>query len=238
MIRSIVGSSLKFRYIVLAFAVVMMVFGITQVPKMPVDAFPEFAPPRVEIQTPCLGLSADEVESLVTVPLEQALNGLQGLDLMRSKSLPDLSSIEMLFKPGTDELKARQLVQERLNTVINTLPTWAAPPVILPPVSTTGRVLKIGMSSKTVDLMDMSMIAYWTIRARLLAVPGVANVAIWGERIRIPQVQVDPVKLRKYHVSLDDVMETTADALMLEFCSFQMARSSVQADLSILQIND
>ena len=220
MIRSIVGSSLKFRYIVLALAAVMMVFGITQVPKMPVDAFPEFAPPRVEIQTPCLGLSADEVESLVTVPLEQALNGLQGLDLMRSKSLPDLSSIEMLFKPGTDELKARQLVQERLATVINTLPTWAAPPVILPPVSTTGRVLKIGMSSKTVNLMDMSMIAYWTIRARLLAVPGVANVAIWGERIRIPQVRVDPLKMRLHKVALDDVMETTADALDVGILQF------------------
>src|SRR5690349_7635332 len=220
MIRSIVGSSLKFRYIVLALAAIMMVFGIAQIPRMPVDAFPEFAPPRVEIQTPCLGLSAEEVESLVTVPLEQALNGLQGLDLMRSKSLPDLSSIEMLFKPGTDELKARQLVEERLATVINTLPTWAAPPVILPPVSTTGRVLKIGMSSKTVDLKDMSMIAYWTIRARLLSVPGVANVAIWGERIRIPQVQVDPVRMRLHKVALDDVMETTADALDVGILQF------------------
>jgi len=166
MIRSIVGTSLKFRYIVLAVAAVMMVFGIAQLPSMPVDAFPEFAPPRVEVQTPSLGLSADEVESFVTVPLEQAFNGINGLDLMRSKSIPDLSSIEMLFKPGTDELLARQLVQERLATVVNTLPTWAAPPVIIPPVSTTGRVLKIGVSSKTVSLMDMSMIAYWTIRAR------------------------------------------------------------------------
>jgi CzcA family heavy metal efflux pump len=198
---------------VLAIAAAMMLFGIVQIPSMPVDAFPEFAPPRVEVQTPSLGLSADEVESFVTVPLEQAFNGVDGLDLMRSKSIPDLSSIELLFKPGTDELHARQLVEERLATVVNTLPTWAAPPVIMPPVSTTGRVLKIGMSSKTVSLMDMSMIAYWTIRARLLRVPGVANVAIWGERIRIPQVQVDPVRMRAYNVSLDDVMGVTADAL-------------------------
>jgi CzcA family heavy metal efflux pump len=190
-----------------------MVFGILQIPSMPVDAFPEFAPPRVEIQTPCLGLSADEVEQLVTVPLEQAFNGLDGLDLMRSKSLPDLSSIELLFKPGADVLHARQLVQERLATVIGTLPTWAAPPVIMPPVSTTGRVLKIGVSSKDVSLMDMSMISYWTIRARLLRVPGVANVAIWGERIKIPQVQVDPAKMQANHVALDDVMEVTANAL-------------------------
>jgi CzcA family heavy metal efflux pump len=220
MIRSIVGSSLKFRNIVLAIAAAMMVFGIALVPSMPVDAFPEFAPPRVEIQTPCLGLSADEVEALVTVPLEQALNGLPGLELMRSKSIPDLSSIEMLFERGTDELKARQLVQERLATVINTIPTWAAPPVIMPPISSTGRVMKIGVSSKTVNLMDLSMIAYWTIRARLLAVPGVANVAIWGERIKIPQVQVDPLKLRQYDVSLDQVMETTADALDVGILQF------------------
>ena len=220
MIRSIVGTSLKFRYIVLAIAAAMMITGIFQIPNMPVDAFPEFAPPRVEIQTPCLGLSADEVEQLVTVPLEQAFTGLDGLDLMRSKSIPDLSSIELLFKPGTDVLHARQLVQERLATVIGTLPTWAAPPVIMAPVSTTGRVLKIGLSSKTVSLMDMSMISYWTIRARLLRVPGVANVAIWGERIKIPQVQVDPVKMQQYHVPLDDVMETTADALDVGILQF------------------
>src|SRR5215510_9797450 len=167
MIRSIVGTSLKFRYIMLAVAAAMMVFGILEIPHMPVDAFPEFAPPRVEIQTPCLGLSADEVESLVTVPLEQAFNGLDGLDLMRSKSIPDLSSIELLFKPGTDELHARQLVEERLAAVLPSIPTWAAPPVIIPPVSTTGRVVKIGVSSEKYNLMDLSMIAYWTIRARL-----------------------------------------------------------------------
>ena len=220
MIRSIVGTSLKFRYIVLALAAALMVTGIFQIPDMPVDAFPEFAPPRVEIQTPCLGLSADEVEQLVTVPLEQAFTGLDGLDLMRSKSIPDLSSIELLFRPGTDVLHARQVVQERLATVIGTLPTWAAPPVIMPPVSTTGRVLKIGITSKDVSLMDMSMISYWTIRARLLRVPGVANVAIWGERIKIPQVQVDPEKMAMYHVPLDDVMETTADALDVGILQF------------------
>src|SRR5574342_150679 len=125
MIRSIVGTSLKFRYIALAIAAAMMIYGIAQIPHMPVDAFPEFAPPRVEIQTPCLGLSAAEVESLVTIPLEQALNGLPELETIRSKSVPQLSSIELLFKPGTDVLEARQLVQERMAAVSRTLPTWA-----------------------------------------------------------------------------------------------------------------
>src|SRR5437870_10717704 len=116
MMRWIIGSSLKFRFIVVAAAAALMVFGVAQLRDAPVDVFPEFAPPRVEIQTPCLGLSAEEVESLVSVPLEQALNGVDGLDVMRSKSVPDLSSIELLFKPGTDLLNARQLVQERVAT--------------------------------------------------------------------------------------------------------------------------
>ncbi len=213
MIRWIVGTSLKLRFIVLVIAAALMVFGMVQLPNTPLDVFPEFAPPRVEVQTPSLGLSADEVESLITVPLEQAFSGVEGLDIMRSKSIPDLSSIELLFKPGTDELRARQLVQERLDTVLPRMPTWAAPPVIMPPVSSVGRVMKIGLSSKSVPLTDMSMIAYWTIRARLLRVPGVANVMIWGERIKIPQVLVDPERMRAHDVSLDEVMETTSDAL-------------------------
>jgi len=144
--RWIVATSLRFRFLIIFIAVALMAFGITRVRDMPVDVFPEFAPTRVEIQTPCLGLSAQEVEALVSVPLEQSLNGLPGLDVMRSKSLTDLSSIELLFKPGIDELHARQLVQERIATAIPTLPTWAAPPVIMPPVSSTSRLMKIGLS--------------------------------------------------------------------------------------------
>jgi CzcA family heavy metal efflux pump len=217
-----VGTSLKLRFIVLLIAAGLMVFGVAALPRAPMDVFPEFAPPRVEVQTPSLGMSAEEVESLITVPLEQAFNGTEGLDIMRSKSIPDLSSIELLFKPGTDELRARQLVQERLAAVMSTMPTWAAPPVIMPPVSSVGRVLKIGVSSKDKSLTDLSMIAYWTIRARLLGVPGVANVMIWGERIKIPQVLADTERMRAYDVSLDEVMETTSDALdvgLLQFSS-------------------
>ena len=114
---------------------------------MPVDVFPEFAPPRVEIQTLALGLSATEVESLVTVPLEQALNGIEGLDTIRSKSVEQLSQIELIFDPGADLLTARQLVAERIAAVSPTLPTWAAPPVMIQPLSATSRVMKIGMTS-------------------------------------------------------------------------------------------
>ena len=213
MLRWIVRSSLKFRYLVVALAGAMMFFGVGQLEAMPVDVFPEFAPPRVEIQTSCLGLSAAEVESLVTIPLEQSLNGIPELDTIRSKSVPQLSSIELFFRPGTDILEARQLVTERMASVVRTIPTWASPPVMMPPVSTTGRVMEVGLSSDTINLRDMSMIAYWTIRARLLRVPGVANVAIWGERIKMPQVRVIPDRLAKYDLTLDQVMTTTADAV-------------------------
>src|SRR2546421_1030327 len=209
----IVGSSLKFRYLVVAAAAAMMAIGVVGVHDMRVDVFPEFAPPRVEIQTNCLGLSTADVESLVTVPLEQALNGVPGLADLRSKSVPQLSSIELIFKQGTDLLKARQLVTERLSNVTPTLPTWAAPPVMLPPLSATARVMQIGMSSKDHSLISMSMMAYWTIRARILRVPGVANVAIWGERLQLATVQVDPGKMRAAGVTLDGVMEATADSV-------------------------
>ena len=116
--RWIVKTSLNLRYLVVAVAVALMVVGITSLPRMRVDVFPEFAPPRVVIQTACVGLSTSDVEQLVTVPLEQALNGMQGLEDMRSKSVPQLSSIELLFTPGTDLLHARQLVQERLGIVV------------------------------------------------------------------------------------------------------------------------
>ena len=135
MMRWVVGSSLKFRFLVVAVAAAMVFMGAGQLGQLPVDVFPEFAPPRVEIQTACVGLSASEVESLVTTPIEETLNGLPGLDTLRSKSVEQLSSIELIFERGTDLLEARQVVQERLATVVPTLPTWAAPPIIMQPLS-------------------------------------------------------------------------------------------------------
>ena len=215
MLRWIVGSSLKLRYLVVGLAAALMFFGTGQLRDAPVDVFPEFAPPRVEIQTPSLGLSASEVESLVTVPLEHALNGLPGLDVIRSKSVEQLSSIELIFDPGTDLLTARQLVQERIATVTPTLPSWSAPPAMVQPLSATSRVMKIGLSSTDadLDLIDLSMVAYWKIRARLLRVPGVANVPIWGQRPEMLHVQVDPERLRRNDLTLEQVMNVTADAL-------------------------
>ena len=211
--RWLVGSSIRFRYIVLAIAAVMMLYGVERLRHMPVDVFPEFAPPRVEIQTPCLGLTPEEVENLVTIPLELALSGVEGMAVMRSKSVEQLSAVQLIFKPGTDELIARQRVQERVNLVTPTIPTWASPPIMLPALSATSRTMKIGMSSKKLSTIELSMIAYWKVRQALLAVPGVANVPIWGERIQMMTVQFDPARLKANGVTMEQVMETTADTL-------------------------
>jgi CzcA family heavy metal efflux pump len=220
MMRWIIGSSLKFRFIVIAVAASLMYFGVARLNEMPVDVFPEFSPPMVEIQTPSLGLSPEEVEELVTIPLEQALNGVPGLDVMRSKSVPDLSAVKLYFKAGTDLLLARQTVSERMRQAQSTMPKWAAPPVMLPPLSATSRCMKIGISSKKRSVIDLSMITYWTIRQRLMNVPGVANIAMWGERIEMPQVQVDPERMAKLGVTLDKVMESTADTLAVGILFF------------------
>src|SRR5215469_2388958 len=213
MLRWIVRSSLHFRFLMVAAAAVMMLMGTKQLFGMPVDVFPEFAPPYVEIQTEGPGMSTQEVESLITVPLENSLNSTPHLDTLRSKSVPGVSAITLIFKPETDIMEARQLVQERLAIAIRTLPSWAGIPWMLPPLSATSRVMQIGISSDTYSQTDLAMTTYWSIRWRLMAVPGVANVVIWGDRFKQLQVQTDPAKLQTYHVSLDEVQEVTSDAL-------------------------
>ena len=213
MMRAIIAASLRFRFLIVALAAALMFLGVGQVKKMPVDVFPEFAPPTVEIQTLGIGLAPADIENLITVPLEEVLGGTPGLDVMRSRSVNDLSQIRLIFDRDSDLIHARQLVQERLDLVAPNLPTWAAPPVMLQPLSATSRALKIGIRSDSLNLMQQSMIAYWTIKQRLLQVPGVANVPIWGERIQMLSVQADRERMKAHGVTLDEVMTTTADAL-------------------------
>jgi CzcA family heavy metal efflux pump len=211
--RWVVSRSLRFRWLVLFAATAAMAFGIAQLPSAKVDVFPEFAPPRVEIQTIALGNSSEEVEEFITVPMEEQLNGVPGLDELRSKSVAQLSAIQLIFERGTDELAARQAVAERIAQITPSLPTWASPPFMMPSLSATSRILKIGLSSDELNLMEMSAVAYWNIRQRILRVPGVATVDIYGERLQQRHVQVDPAKLAANGVSLDRVMEATADAV-------------------------
>lgn len=210
--RWIVARSLRFRWLAIFGAAATLVFGFFQTRDAPLDVFPEFAPPIVEVQTLATGNSPVEVEELITIPIEDALNGIEGLDEMRSYSVEQLSSIKLYFKRGTDLYRSRQLVQERLAGITSQLPTWASPPFMMPPLSSTARVLKIGLTSEELSLIEMSAISYWTIRQRLLRVPGVAQVMIYGERLKQRHIQVDPQKLAKYGISLDTVMESTATA--------------------------
>ena len=135
--------------------------------------------------------SAKEVESLITLNLEELLSGVPWLKSIRSKSVTGLSSIVLSFDAGTDILRARQMIQERL-TLAYTLPNVSHPPVILQPVSATSRFMMIGISSKKIEPTELSLLARWTIKPKLVGVPGVANVAIWGQKLRQMQVQIDP----------------------------------------------
>jgi len=211
----LVASSLRFRMIVVALAIAVIVIGIQTARTAPLDVFPEFAPPLVEIQTEAPGLSTEEVESLITVPLENALNGTAWLQTIRSKSVLGLSSIVVVLEPGTDLMRARQMVQERLAVEASRLPAAARPPVILSPLSSTSRALKIGISSPKLSQMELTELAKWTLRPRLMAVPGVANVAIWGQRDRQFQVLVNPERLRLHGVSLDAVVRAAGDAVVV-----------------------
>ncbi|HEY7046667.1 MAG TPA: efflux RND transporter permease subunit [Jatrophihabitantaceae bacterium] len=220
MIRGLVALSLKFRVLVVGVAVLALGLGLTQLHKASVEVLPEFAPPQVQVQAEALGLSAAEVEQLITVPLEQdLLNGIPWLDQIRSESVPGLSSIDLVFKRGTNILTARQFVSEHLAQA-HALPQVGTPPVMVQPVSSLSRVMMVGLSAKELSLLDVSILARWKIRPRLLGLPGVANVAIWGQRDRQLQVQVDPARLRDYGVSLNQVIDTAGNALWVSPLTF------------------
>ncbi|MEW6030932.1 MAG: efflux RND transporter permease subunit [Chloroflexota bacterium] len=226
MMRGIVGSSLQFRYLVIVLAGVLMLSGVSQLREMPVDVLPEFSPPFVEIQTEALGLSAEEVEQMITVPMEQdLLAGVAWLDVIRSESVPGLSSVLIYFEPGTDLYRARQMVAERLAQAAVGLPHVSKPPTMIQPTSSASRFMIIGLSSDELSLIEMSVLARWTIGPRLMGVPGVANVSIWGNRERQLQVLVDPERLQALGVSLEQVVETTGNALWVSPLSFLEASS-------------
>jgi Cu/Ag efflux pump CusA len=212
--------SLQFRILVLALAAGIVSFGVVNVPHIAVDSMPEFAPAHIEIQTEALGLSAVEVEQLITSPMEaDLLNGVAWLDEIRSKSVPGLSSIDLVFEPGTDLLRARQLVAERMTQAV-ALPNVSAPPLIMQPMSSTSRVLMIRMNSKQLSGIEMSVLARWKIKPRLVGIPGVANVSIWGQREQQLQVEVTPTQLQEKGITLEQVIKTTGNAVWVSPLSF------------------
>lgn len=209
-----------FRYVIALLFLTAFVTAIFQFQRTSVDLLPEFNPPYVEIQTEALGLSAEEVEALITVPMEvDLMNGVSWVETITSRSMPGLSSVLLTFEPGTDLFRARQMVQERM-TQAHALPNVSKPPVMMQPVSSTSRILQVAMSSEKYSLIDLSVAARWILRPRLLGVPGVANVSIWGQRQRQLHIQVDPQKLHEADVSLQQVINTSGNALWFSPLTF------------------
>ena len=219
MLKAIVRLSLEYRHFILVISVAILVLGGLTIRNARVDVLPEFDAPIVEVQAEALGLSAVEVENLVTINLEEILTAAPYLLSITSKSVPGLASVVLTFEPGTDIMLARQMVQERL-TMAWALPNVSKPPVMLQPGSAARRAMIVGLSSEEVSLIDLSVLARWTMTPKLLSVPGVANVSIWGQRARQLQVRVDTRRLQANGVTLDQIIESTGDSLWISPLSF------------------
>jgi CzcA family heavy metal efflux pump len=206
MLSAIVSFSLRFRGAVLSLALATLGYGLFTLSHAKYDVFPEFAPPVVTIQTEASGLSPEQVELLVTQPIENVINGVTGIDSLRSNSIQGLSIISVIFRTGSNIYFNRQLVNERLATLAGQFPHGVSAPVMTPLTVSTSTVLVVGLTSQSKSLMDLRTAADWTLRPRLLAVQGVANVAVFGGDVKQIQVQPRPEKLIQYGLSLNDVV--------------------------------
>ena len=212
MLNLIVEFSLRFRGIVIALACALAGDGIYAFTQAAYDVFPEFAPPQVVIQAEAPGLSPEQVEALVTQPIEQAINGVEGIESLRSQSIQGLSLTTVIFQQSSDIYRARQAVAERLSAVAGQLPQGVPVPGMTPLTSSTSTVLVVGLTSDKRSLMTLRMLADWTVKPRLLAVPGVAKVAIFGGEVKEFQIQVRPDRLVAYDLALDDVLSAARRA--------------------------
>lgn len=211
MMSAIVRFSIRFNGVIIGLASLAILYGIYSLTRSNLDVFPEFSPTQLVIQTESPGLSAELVEALVSQPIENSIAGTVGIDFMRSQSIPGLSVVTVLFKEGTDVYRNRQVVAERLATLSNQLPQGITPN-ITPLTSSASTVMGIGLTSETRSMMELRTLVDWTIRPHLLAVPGVADVNVFGGKVRQFQIQVDPDKLIRYNVSLQQVMEAANKA--------------------------
>src|SRR5437667_3660010 len=210
MLNKIILWSIKNRLIVVAAAVILLAYGGVVAFRAPVDVFPDLTAPTVTILTESHGMAPEEVEALVSLPIEAAMNGLAVVFRVRSYSAAGISIVSVEFNLGTDIYRARQLVTEKLGQV--RLPAGIRTPVLGPISSTMGEIMLISMTSKTTSAMELRSLADWVVRPRLLGVPGVAQVMIIGGETKQYQVLVDPAKLRDYNLTLKQVMQAVGDA--------------------------
>ncbi|PKO91759.1 MAG: CusA/CzcA family heavy metal efflux RND transporter [Betaproteobacteria bacterium HGW-Betaproteobacteria-1] len=211
MMSALVRFSIRFNGVIIALASLAIIYGIFSLTRSNLDVFPEFAPTQIVIQTESPGLSAELVETLVTQPIESSIAGTVGIDSMRSQSIPGLSIVTIIFNEKTDIYRNRQVVAERLATLNTRLPQGIVPN-ITPLTSSASTVLGFGMTSETLNPMELRTIADWTVVPHLMAVPGVADVNVFGGEVRQFQIQVDPAKLIQYGISLQQVREAAEKA--------------------------
>ncbi|MBW4561516.1 MAG: CusA/CzcA family heavy metal efflux RND transporter [Mojavia pulchra JT2-VF2] len=212
MLSAIIKWAIARRWLVILSAIILMFWIFRTIIQMPLDVFPSFAPPQVEIQTEAPGLAPEEVESLVTLPIESAINGTPGVTAVRSSSAAGISVVKVIFNWGNDIYQARQLVTERLQQAQSKLPAGVETPQISPTSSPIGTVLQYAFTSQTTPLMEVRRIVDWQVTNRFLAVPGVSQVVAYGGDSRQYQVLVDPEELKAFNVTLADVEEATAAA--------------------------
>ncbi|MCX7068886.1 MAG: efflux RND transporter permease subunit [Methylococcales bacterium] len=219
MLSTLVRFSIRFYGIVIALAVVILLVGGYRFTTAGLDIFPEFSPKQVIIQTESIGLSAEQVEVLVTHQIETAVSGLVGLKAVRSESIQGLSIVIATFAENSNVYLNRQLISERLASLIPQLPKGVTP-ITLPLSSSSATVLTIGLSSEQQELMALRSLVDWTLVPRLLAVTGVADVNVFGGEIKQLQIQLDPVQLQRFNVSLDELIQTAAQAGMIQGSGF------------------
>ena len=206
MLNAIVSFSLRFKGVVVALACVLFGYGLYIADRSKLDVFPNFVQPQVVIQTECPGLSPEQVETLVTRPVETAVNGLGDQESIRSESIQGLSIITVVFKEGTDVFRARQMLAEKLGETAGQLPLGVKAPKMTPLTSSTMDLLKVGLVSDKLTPMQLRTFADWTLKPRLLAVPGVAKCSSFGGEVRQLQVQVRPERLIAYDLPLSDLL--------------------------------
>jgi len=212
MISLIIRQSIRYPGVVVALALTLIIYGVYVLTRANLDVFPEFSPSQVVIQAEAPGLSAELVELQVTQPIEAALAGTSGVESVRSQSIPGLSVVSVFFNEGSSIYQNRQVVGERLLALANQLPDGVPQPTMTPLTSSASTVLGVGLTSDERSLMDIRTLVDWTIRPHLLAVEGVAEVNVFGGDVRQWQIQVDPDKLMRHGLALDDVLEAASKA--------------------------
>ena len=211
MLNKIIGFSLQNRILVLVASVLLLIGGTYTAMHTEVDVFPDLNAPTVVIMTEANGMAAEEVEQLVTFPVETAVNGATGVRRVRSSSTNGFSVVWVEFDWDTDIYLARQIVSEKLAVVSESLPANVGKPTLGPQSSILGEMLIVGLTADSTSMLDLRTIADWTIRPRLLSTGGVAQVAVLGGDIKEYQVQLDPERMRHYGVTLSEVMNITRE---------------------------